>query len=285
MAPFSPLISMPFCFGCRWHSGWLRSWPLRRRTCGRGRGSASSTSLLPIFPLAAAAPEAMPPLEPCEGISRSLMNVSASAPIDFGHLFAADEAGHVDDVRVEIAMRSGTRRRLLKPPDQRHIRPGPILKIIGANMIDPPESSRPVRTDRPAPPPARGDSCTRRTSCLLALRAASRICRASARLPASGFSHATFFPASSAAIAISACMLFGVPISTSPICGIVDRLLPIGRRMLPAPALGKFLQLRLIAADDRVHHRKHRQIEKLADLQICVAVSAAHELVADQADI
>jgi hypothetical protein len=52
-----------------------------------------------------------------------------------------------------------------------------------------------------------------------ALRAASRIIRASPSVPASGFSHATCFPASSIAIEGSAWTSFGVATSTSSTSG------------------------------------------------------------------
>jgi hypothetical protein len=80
---------------------------------------------------------------------------------------------------------------------------------------------------------------------------------ASASVPASGFSHATCLPASSAAIDCSAWTSFGVPMSTRPISGLVTALLPIGRRVLPAPLLLELVQLCLVPADDRVHDRLH----------------------------
>src|SRR5215212_2966484 len=55
----------------------------------------------------------------------------------------------------------------------------------------------------------------------LFLRAASRIWRASSREPASGFSQATFLPASRAAMAISAWALLGLVTSTRSISGFL----------------------------------------------------------------
>ena len=53
-----------------------------------------------------------------------------------GDLIAGDEAGHIDDVRVEIAMRSGAGLLALKAPEQGRVRPAPILEVGSANVED-----------------------------------------------------------------------------------------------------------------------------------------------------
>ena len=108
---------------------------------------------------------------------------------------------------------------------------------------------------------------------------------ASASVPASGFSHATCLPASSAAIACSACTSFGVAMSTRPISGDLHGRSPVRRRVLPAPRLGEALQLGGVAPHDGVHHRLRIDREELADLEPGVGVRAAHELRADEGHV
>src|SRR5438132_534088 len=67
--------------------------------------------------------------------------------------------------------------------------------------------------------------------------------------------------------------------------GVGDGSLPVGFVVAPAPAVFEGFELLGISADDGVHHRLGWEVEKLVNFEESVAVGAAHELVADQADI
>ena len=72
---------------------------------------------------------------------------------------------------------------------------------------------------------------------------------------ASGFSHRIILPAWAAAMAISACRLFGVQMSIGVDVLALDQLPPVGLDRLVAPLVGECLGLGRVAGADRLEHR------------------------------
>ena len=280
--PFSPLISMPFLF-------WL---PVARRVASklatappvkRARNrTASSTSLLPFFP-PRGVPPAMPPVGPSLDERPLLDERLGDRADDFGDLVAGDEAGHVDDVRVQVAVRAGAGVLLLEPPEQRHVGPAPVLEVNGADVEDPPEL--PVRSELVRQRDGRHAAVVvpDERLALRRLRAASRICRASASVPASGFSHATCLPASSAAID----MLRVHVVRRADVDQADGSSVTAARQSVDAfcqPQRSVNSAALLVAAEDRVHHRQRRR-RRTSRPSGTRWLRAAHELLADEADV
>ena len=175
--------------------------------------AASSTVTRPRpFPTSADRPRAAP------GSGRSRTKVSVDRA-DARDPFAGDELGEVDDVRADVAQCS---------------RAGPVLLQSARSAVSRGRRSQSwrycARTCRtvadpallaPAGGPGRPPGTRRyvkptieRTPFARARSAAATMARASATVLASGFSHSTCLPASSAAIAISAWVSPGVQMST-----------------------------------------------------------------------
>src|SRR6185503_17577451 len=61
---------------------------------------------------------------------RALLDEGArDASVDLRDLLAGDEAAHVDDVRVEVAVRAGAGGLLVEAPDERRVGPAPALEV------------------------------------------------------------------------------------------------------------------------------------------------------------
>src|SRR5690606_29467274 len=57
----------------------------------------------------------------------------------FHHFIAGDETGHVNDVSVQVAVRTGARHVALEAPEQRRLGPAPVLQIGRPHVVDAPE--------------------------------------------------------------------------------------------------------------------------------------------------
>jgi len=125
--PFSPLISRPFLFLIAGgEARRLKAGDAAARKAGEKQRGIVHVALS-HFSLGTGRPAGNSAAEPCDGISRSLMNVSETGADHFGDFLAGDEAGHVDNVRAQVAMRTGARHAFDEPPDERHFRAGPNL--------------------------------------------------------------------------------------------------------------------------------------------------------------
>ena len=95
----------------------------------------------------------------------------------------------------------------------------------------------------------------------------------------------TALPASAAAMAISAWRSFGTQMSTRSMSGRAIELAPVGFDALVAPAVGEGLRLRFVAAAGGLEHRAAREVEEVRGGAEGVGMAAAHEAVADHADV
>ena len=102
---------------------------------------------------------------------------------------------------------------------------------------------------------------------------------------ASGFSHRIILPAWAAAMAISACELFGVQMSMTSMSLRSMQLPPVGLDRFVAPLLGERLDLVGAAGADGLEHRPIGEVEEVIDLAIGIGMGPAHEAVADHADV
>ena len=161
----------------------------------------------------------------------------------------------------------------------------PALQVARARRGRSGRAPPTVRIDVPARRPARGGSCTRRTSCRAPSRRRPPSASASASVPARGFSQTTCLPASSAAIDCSAWTSLGVAMSTSPTSGAVTAAFQSTVARLPTPAGRECVEVGRVATDDRVHYRQRVDLEELRHVQPRVRMGSSHELGADQCDI
>ena len=136
---------------------------------------------------------------------------------DAREALAGDELGEVDGVGADVAERARAGVLLLQAPRERALGVDePVLQVRGAHLVyvaDAPGG------DEVAGEGGRGDAAVgeadhRRDAPAAARSAAAAIASASSTVFASGFSHSTCLPASSAAIAISAWESPGVTMST-----------------------------------------------------------------------
>ncbi len=79
-------------------------------------------------------------------------------PADFRDLLAGDEAGHVDDVGVQVAVGAGAGQVLIEPPKQRHAVAGPVLQIRRPNVANLAQPAFLYESIRQPDCRARGDS-------------------------------------------------------------------------------------------------------------------------------
>ena len=137
---------------------------------------------------------------------------------DAGDRLAGEPLGGVDDVRADVAQCAGAGVLGLQPPGHRRVLVGqPVLQVLGADLADRAEAAGVDQLLGQASGRAYVGRCSRTWPARRGRRprsAAAAICSASATVLASGFSHSTCLPASSAAIAISACRSPGVQMST-----------------------------------------------------------------------
>ena len=119
----------------------------------------------------------------------------------------------------------------------------------------------------------------------LAFSTAFVIRRLSARFIASGFSQRIILPALAAARAISAWTLLGAANVDKVDIRTGDELFPVGLDGLIAPDAGESPRFRGIAAAGGLEHGLMLAGEEIADPAEGIRVGAAHEAVADHADI
>ena len=181
---------------------------------------------------------------------------------DFGDFFARDEAGHVDDVGVQIAMGAGARQFLLKSPQIRHRLVGPILQVDGPHVanraklagLDQLVGQRHRRAAAIVKPDERlhlGRLGGLRHFAGVGQRSGDGLL-ARARL-ASGDRRAGH----------RGVHVVGRDHVDQPDLRRLDQLLPIGRSILPTPVVGKHAGIFLRLAVHGVHHGHDRRLEKL----------------------
>ena len=150
---------------------------------------------------------------------------------------------------------------LLEPPEQRSRRAAPALQVDGADVVDPAERAllHELVRERDGGHAAVVVPDERLTS--RRFFAASPIGAASASVPASGFSHATCLPASSAAIACSAWSRWACRRRPGRSRG--DAAAPVGRRVRQPHCL-RTPSARPCSADECASPAADRQVEELA---------------------
>jgi len=233
----------------------------------------SSTVTSPSSSAPAPAPRVSPPVP--VSFFRLVMNVSAI------YLVAGDESSHVDDVRVEVAVRAGACRPLLEPPQKRDRFIGPVLEVGRSHVPDLADLARfdelvRQRHGRAAPivePDERLDA-----RLLGGLHhAAGVVERAGQRLLAgaglagrySGLGHRGVH------------VVRRDDVDQADLRRL-DQRFPIGRRVLPTPVGGKRLRVLFRLAKHRVHHGLERRPEELGDLPPGVRMGTTHKALPDQ---
>src|SRR5688572_5766432 len=68
--------------------------------------------------------------------------------VDLDDLLAQEEARHVDDVRVQVAVRSRAGELALEAPRQRRLRTAPALQVARAHVVDPSQAALADQTVR-----------------------------------------------------------------------------------------------------------------------------------------
>ena len=201
---------------------------------------------------------AVPDRPACSVGERALLDERLELAGHLGDLLAGDELGEVDDVGADVAERAGAG---LAPCRSRHDSGASgsaiqswryCARTCRTSPIRPSATS--WRASAIAGHPAVGEAdhrahAARRRAC----SAAAAIASASATVLASGFSHSTCLPASSAAIAISAWVSPGVQMSTRSMSSRSTSAAPVGLGLGPAEpvAAAAAVALGVAAADDR----------------------------------
>ena len=184
-------------------------------------------------------------------------------PLDGDDLFAGDEAHHVDDVGVEVAVGAGAGDVALEAPQQRRVRAAPALQVGGADVVDPPERTlghELMREGDGRNPPV-VEPHERRTR----RRGGGR----RHRLGVGERAGQRLLAGDVLAGLESGDRLLGMDIVRRGDVDEVDvvggrRLAPVRRGVRPAPAGGELGELRLVASADEVHGRSRIDVEEVA---------------------
>ncbi len=206
-------------------------------------------------------------------------------PADLHDLVTGDEAGHVNDVGIEVAVGPAAGELLLEAPEQRGAWPAPVLQVDAAHVEDPPDLARGHQLmgqghRRAAPIVVPHES--RHLGLLGGLdhRPGIREGAGDGLLGGHRLAGGEGFHGRGHVHVIGRDDIDEVDLV------VADHALPVGRGVLPAPALGEHFRLLALHPEDGVHHRVHRQVgEELADFQVGVRVGAAHEALADQGHV
>ncbi len=272
-------------------SNWLRFWlPVAWRAASKlatappenraRNNTASSTVTSPICPpparpqrLARGAGELLPLLD--EGLG--------DGPGDFGDFLAGDEAGHVDDVGVQVAVGARAGQLLVEPPEQGHGFAGPILEIRGPDVADLADLAL---TDQLV-----GEGHGRAAAVVEPDEGLDAV-------PLGGLDHfagvlegagdrlfaADRLAGGDGGLGHGGVHVVGRHHVDQPDQGRLDQFFPVGRAVLPAP-IGGEARVFLRQAVDRVHDRDHGRLEELGHLSPCVGMGTAHEALADESDV
>ena len=203
---------------------------------------------------------------------------------DQGDLLAGDESCHVDDVGVEVAMRSGAGPLLFEPPEERDRFVSPVLEVDGADV---PDFAQFTRSDHLVREGNGGDAAVIEPD------------KGLYALGPGGFDHRPgivegagdrFFAGHRLAGLDGGARRGGMHVVgrddvDQPDLGRGHQRLPVGRGVFPAPVVGERLGVFFGLAEDGVHHRFERRLEELRDLPPSVGVGATHEPLADQSNI
>ena len=205
---------------------------------------------------------------------------------DLGHLVAGDEARHVDDVRVEVAMRARTREITLEAPQQRRVWPAPVLQVRRAHVEDAPEAPL---LDQPVRERHRGAA-----TIVVPDEGAHALLGGGAR----GEHHLLRVGERAGERLLARDMLAGLEARDRHLgvemvrrrdideldLGVREQVLPVHGRVLPAPLGGERGGFRGVATRDHAHRGRALEVEELRALAPRGRVRAAHELGADQRD-
>ncbi len=255
-----------------------RTWPGRPSQPG-GEHRGSSTVTGPERPGVPPSAHAVRRLG-----QRTLGDKGGGGRGDAGDQLAGQVLGQVDEVRAQVAQRAGPGPLALQPPGQRERRVDqPVLEIAGGTWrtADLPRSpaggqgqgrdAAVVEPRHRADPPGGGP-----------LRR-GRIASASARVLASGFSHSTCLPASSAAMATSAWLTPGVHTSTSCTSSRLIRACQSVSVAAQPSRPRRGARRGRVPAAQHGHAGPQRQVEHVRRGPPGVRVGRAHERVAHHA--
>ena len=204
--------------------------------------------------------------------------------LDGDDLLAGDEPDRVDDVGVEVAVGTGAGDVALESPQQRRVRAAPALQVGGTHVVDPADAAGGHQTvsqgDGRHPPVVEPDRRRAGAPCCGRDHRPSIAERAGERLLAGDVLAGLERGDRLLGVDVVRC----ADVDEPDVIGR-DRRVPVGRVVLPAPALGELSELIFVAGDDRVHRRERIDGEELADVEPGVRMGATHELRTEKRDV
>ena len=203
-----------------------------------------------------------------------------------GHFLTGDEAGHVDDVRVEVTVRAAAGKLALEAPQERRGRAAPVLEVAGAHMEDAAElpflhqlvRERHGRATAVVEPDEGADALLGSLGggiahgAGLGQGAGERLLAGHVLAGGQGGDGNLGMDVVGGAVVDQAHL------------GVGKQVLPVVRAALPAPALGEFGHVLDLGPGHGPHVDVHGQVEELGRGHPRVAVGLAHELGADESD-
>ena len=202
----------------------------------------------------------------------------------FAHFVAGDESRGIDRVCAKVTQRAGTRHITLKSPHQRSVGAGPILEVATADLINSSQLAACAQLM------GQGDC---RTAAIVVPNEGPPACLLSClhHLTCIAQGSRQRFFAGDVLSRFEGCnRMFGMDVVGRDHIDQINRLvchrgLPVGRTVLPSPAIGKFFQFFLIASGHGVHDRLTGKVKKFIDFKVSVRVSAPHEFGSNQGDV